>query len=487
MKLKLLWLCCSLFVYFFGLSAQASEKPNILFIMVDDLGKEWLQMYDGMGYQGKGVSTPNLTQMAQQGLRFNNVYSMPKCTPTRATLLSGQYPWHHGWGNHWDVPRWGRGVNFDPASYVTFAKIMKSAGYKTAAAGKWQINDFRIKKDAMQQHGFDESLMWTGFESDNQKLSQKRYWDPYLHSHKDGSKTYEGQYSADIFADFIIDFMARNKEQPMMIYYPMVLTHSPFKPPPGYKPKPKNEQFADMIAYTDKTVGRLLAAISTLGLQENTYIIFTTDNGSPGTKAKMRDGTTVKGGKGKLSENGMNAPFLVIGPDVPKGSVSNALVDFTDMLPTFAELGGASLPADLLVDGTSIVPLLHGEAQPKPRQWIAATGEYKVNIRDSKSKPWLPSKWHQRVVRNLRYKLYFNHDRKTIKLFDLQQDRYEQNNLLNAPLDAPATQAKAELEAAMKTMPAIDWPRRFNPNPEQSWDIDKKAARKKNKISLNNT
>ena len=117
---------------------RLAAKPNILFIMVDDLGKDWISCYGA-----DDIETPHIDRLAKGGLKFHNAWSMPQCTPTRATLLTGQYPWRTGWVNHWDVPRWGVGY-FDWAKYTSFAKVMKTAGYATAIAGKWQINDFRM-------------------------------------------------------------------------------------------------------------------------------------------------------------------------------------------------------------------------------------------------------------------------------------------------------------------------------------------------------
>ena len=160
----------------FGISSvkklfSASEKPNIVFIMIDDLGKEWIKCYGG-----EGIETPNIDKLAAGGMQFSNIYSMPQCTPTRACLMTGQYPYRNGWVNHWDVPRWGVGY-FDWKNNPSVGRIMQSAGYKTAAAGKWQINDFRINPDAMEKHGFDDFCMWTGYETGN-KASGERYWDP---------------------------------------------------------------------------------------------------------------------------------------------------------------------------------------------------------------------------------------------------------------------------------------------------------------------
>jgi arylsulfatase A-like enzyme len=136
---------------------KTPQKPNILFIMADDLGPEWLSCYGS-----EAMNTPHLDALAKGGMRFVNAYSMPKCTPTRVTLLTGTYPFRHGWIGHWDVPNRadrGGGFRFDAKHYVTFARAMKSAGYVTAAAGKWQINDFRAEPHVMQQHGFDEHCM----------------------------------------------------------------------------------------------------------------------------------------------------------------------------------------------------------------------------------------------------------------------------------------------------------------------------------------
>ena len=263
---------------------------------------------------------------------------MPQCTPTRVTLLTGQYPWRHGWVNHFDVPRWGHGVRFDPKLNPSFPKMLRNAGYSTCAAGKWQINDFRLEPDAMVKAGFDEYCMWTGGEGDNIKLSENRYWDPYIHT-KSGSKVYKNKFGEDVFTDFIIDFMKKNKDKPMMIYYPMCLPHGPLTSTPLEPNAPKSEQHKSMVRYADHILNVLVKALDQIGIRENTIIIWTTDNGTSGSIIGDLNGKRVRGGKSMLSENGVNAPFIINAPGiVPEGITSDALIDFSDLLPTLCDL-----------------------------------------------------------------------------------------------------------------------------------------------------
>ena len=196
--------------------AQPDDRPNILFILVDDLGKEWISAYGA-----EGIETPHIDQLARTGLQFTNAYSTPQCTPSRLTLFTGQYPYRHGWVNHWDVPRWGGGAHFDWNMNPGLGQVMQNAGYRTAAAGKWQVNDFRAQPDAMVRHGFEDYCMWTGYET-GVPASAERYWDPYLYT-RDGSKTYKGKFGEDVFSDFLIQFMKDHRIDPMFLYYAMCL------------------------------------------------------------------------------------------------------------------------------------------------------------------------------------------------------------------------------------------------------------------------
>ena len=406
--------------------------------MVDDLGKDWISCYGA-----DDIQTPNIDALADTGLKFHNAWSMPQCTPTRATLLTGQYPWRSGWVNHWDVPRWGDAY-FDWEKYTTFASIMKAAGYKTAIAGKWQINDFRIEPEVLRKHGFDDWCMWTGYERKN-PTSANRYWDPYIHT-KDGSKTYEGEFGPDIYCDFLIDFMEQNKDEPMMVYFPMCLTHGPATTTPTeLEAEGAKERLKAMIRYTDLLVGRLVQKIDDLGIRDNTIIIFTTDNGTGGQLRGTIGGQRPSGGKSSKFEGGVCEPFIVNCPGrVPHGE-THALTDFTDLLPTFAELGGAEVPPNLVIDGKSFAPLLLGQADDSPREWIMALGHGPA-IQDEQGVRGKHD-YTDRVIRDKQYKVWVETNKQITQLYDLLADPLEQNNLLES--------AKPEHRAALAKFQAI--------------------------------
>jgi len=447
-----------------------SKWPNILFIMADDLGPEWLSCYGG-----EEMKTPNLDRLAEGGMLFNNAYSMAQCTPTRATLLTGQYPFRHGWVNHWDVPRWGAGCHFDPKHNITFARILKTADYVTAAAGKWQINDFRIQPDVMQKHGFDDYCMWTGYETGNPP-SAKRYWDPYIHTKK-GSTTYKGKFGTDVFVDFLIGFMDCNKRKPMMLYFPMCLTHGPLTNTP-LEPdaQGKIERHKAMVRYTDHAVGRLVKALDELNIRDNTIVFFTTDNGSAKSISARMNGRMVRGGKASLGEPGVRAPFIVNCPGlVPAGVRTDALTDFTDMLPTFAELTGAKIPKDITIDGRSVANLILGKADDSPRDWIMAMGFGAAKLKDGRV---VGTKEHaDRVVRDKRHKLWLL-DGKPARLFDLLADPAETNNLIEGK-DSTIIEARKKFEAVAQSFPKKDGTPKYDPTPPQPWDKKPNRSKKK--------
>ncbi len=446
----------------FAQGSGVASRPNIVFIMVDDLGKEWISCYGA-----EGIQTPNLDALAQGGMRFENAWCMPQCTPTRVTLLTGQYPYRHGWTNHFDVPRWGSGGHFDPSRNASFARVLRKAGYATAIAGKWQIDDFRVEPRALDAAGFDEWCMWTGGEGGNQ-ASNKRYWDPYIHI-ADKSRTHEGKFGPDIYCDFLIDFMRRHRDKPMLLYFSMCLTHGPLVHTPDEpNAKSKLERHRAMVRYTDKLVGRLVTALDQMKLRDKTIIFFTTDNGTGGGVTGRRLGRKVRGAKTRMAEAGTAMPFIVNGPGlVPAGVVTDALTDFTDILPTFAELAATRPNQKFVVDGRSIAPLILGKTADSPRDWILSMGGKKASFRDNHVVP--AQDYDDRVIRDKRWKLWVGTDRRPEKLFDIKNDPWEEKNLLGS--DNPeARAAVTRLMAVIKTMPEKDAAPKYRPNPAQRWD-----------------
>ncbi len=452
-----------------AVSATAPEavvQPNIIFILVDDLGKEWISAYGA-----DDIQTPNIDALAAEGMRFENMWCMPQCTPTRVTLLTGQYPFRHGWTNHFDVPRWGSGAHFDPSLNRSFARVLRDAGYVTAIAGKWQIDDFRVEPGALDEAGFDEWCMWTGGEGGNPS-SNERYAEPYVFESgfADGtSRTREGAFGPDVFTDFLIDFMRRHRDRPQLIYYPMVLTHTPLVPTPD-EPDAATplDRHRAMVRYTDQLAGRLVAAIDELGMREDTYIIFTTDNGTTGRITGTRFGQPVRGAKAQMSQAGVCIPFIVSRPGtVPAGAVSEAIADFTDLLPTFAALAGVELDreAEPIIDGHSIAAVLHGERESSSREWILSMGGRPARFRDGRVVP--AQNFDDRVISDGRWKLWINEDRQPIRLFDLEQDPGELHNLIH---DAAAGEARERLWAVVESLPMRDGAPRYDPNPAQPWD-----------------
>ncbi len=455
------FLVVALVSFCFGCAKKqpVKKKPNILFIMLDDLGKEWISAYGA-----EDIKTPNIDELARTGMQFENAYSMPQCTPTRVTLLTGQYPWRHGWVNHYDVPRLGHGGRYDPIMNPSFGRMIRDAGYATCAAGKWQINDFRLEPEAMVNAGFDEYCMWTGGENGgpSTKASQLRYWDPYIHT-KEGSKTYNGQFGEDIFSDFIIDFMQRNKENPMLIYYPMCLPHGPLTTTPTEKNAPREEQHKAMVRYTDFILKKLINALEELKIRENTIIVWTTDNGTGVGQIGRMNGRYVRGGKAHLTENGLNAPFIVNCPGtVPQGVVTKALVDFTDLLPTFCDLAGAAIDQNFVYDGHSFAPLILGETTTTNREWIMGLGGRFAMLVDDRITS--AHTFRDRVIRDEKYKSYVDTTGRIYEMIDFLNDPDEQMNLIDSN--------KPEIVASKKKFQAVvdGLPQKDNSPIYQQWD-----------------
>jgi arylsulfatase A len=361
---------------------RAAERPNLVLIMADDLGYECLGAYGGRSYR-----TPNLDALAERGLRFDNCFSTPKCSPSRVTILTGRYTVR-------TTRKWGH----IPQEEITFGHVLQQAGYATALAGKWQLGRICDDPQRVQRFGFQESAVWGWHEG-------PRYWQPMIYRNDRRMTGVEDRYGPEVYTDFLIDFMERNRDRPFLAYYPMCLTHYPKRnePPPEDRP---HLTFAEMVASMDAMVGKLVDALDRLGLGDRTLILFTADNGSPTSEVSLLGDRKIKGGKAKLTDNGTRVPLIACWPGtVPRGNTNDDLIDFTDFLPTLADLAGAELPADVVIDGRSFAPQLRGE-EGNPRDWVFTE--------------WSGKAW----VRDKRWKLY-----RSGLLYDMQSDPQEQHPL----------------------------------------------------------
>jgi arylsulfatase A-like enzyme len=355
--------------------------------------------------------------------------------------------------------------------------LMKDLGYATCAAGKWQINDFRIEPQAMKKHGFDDWAMWTGSETGNE-VSETRFHDAYVNT-PEGSKTYAGKFGPDLYTDHLIKFMRKHKEEPMCLYYPMALVHRPWVTTPD-EPRLKSrlDRHKAMVRYADKMVGKLIKSLDELKIRDRTIVIFTTDNGTTGGRVGFtatRNGKEVVGAKGEQSEAGVCAPFIVNCPGiVPEGVETDALTDFSDMLPTFVELGGGNVPEDLIIDGTSIAPTILGKKQDSDRQWIMSLGGgagriTKDGVRGSKI-------FGARVIRDKQHKVWVSEEKKIIRLHDLKKDPWEKTNLLNSDL-VEHKKALQKFQAVVDSLPDKDAHPLYEPRAANPWDKKLRPSR----------
>lgn len=437
-----------------GAAEPSSRRPNVLFILLDNFGKDWFRCYGSQENQ-----TPVIDSLTRTGLKFRNCYVTPVCSTTRVMLLTGRYPFRTGWHTHHDPAIYGGGY-FDWNREVCLARVMKSAGYDTCISGKWQVNDLfdPEQADAIRRHGFDEYCLFPEGRKGH-PAHKKRYWDAYVICNGERLDT-TGKFGPDIFTDYLIDYMDRHRDRPFFAYYSTILTHIPVVPTPHNKDQnlaPRGH-FAGMARYADHLIGRLIAALDEFGLRDNTIVFIMADNGTDsGTdqNAFQSLGGRVNGriseeGIYSLTERGINVPFIVNCPKlVPAGRESDDLIDASDILPTLAELAGAELPKGVTIDGRSFAQQVLGQE------------------RDESWRPWCFTQYYEtRVIRGQRFKLY-----STGEFFDLSEDPLEKHNLAGAPAldNTQSGKAHDHLSRVLDSLP---------PDAKLPWEFRSISARK---------
>ncbi|MEM7655472.1 MAG: sulfatase [Bacteroidota bacterium] len=428
-------------------SLLAQSSPNLIYIMVDDLG------WKDVGFMGSQYyQTPNLDQLASRSLVFDHGYAgAANCAPSRAMLMSGQHPMRHG---IYTVAHSDRGQSQDRAliptkntlvledSMLTFAEVLQEAGYRTGIFGKWHLG-----KDPATQ-GFDVVKAGTG--------RRNTHFAPF---DLPGIEEEAGEYLTDRLAEEAVQFMENRKEQPFFLYLPFFSIHTKLVGKPGtvdkYQGLPpvdgqgNNAEYAAMVEHVDDAVGRVMAALARLGLQENTLVVFCSDNGGIAYLSRQ---WPLRAGKGSYYEGGIRVPMLFHWPGkVPAGERTDVPITFIDMFPTLTNLLGVEVPENKALDGTDLSATILGEktvaeTQNRALFWHFPIYLEKYNGVGDDSRDALFRTRPGTVMRKGRWKLHEYFEDGGLELYDLAADPGERINLATL-LPEESAQLHAEMKA----------------------------------------
>lgn len=397
------------------------NRPNVIVIFADDLG------YGDLGCYGSEVnSTPRLDRMASEGMRFTDFYvASPVCSPSRAALMTGCYPKRVGLdsGHEFGVLLPGDPIGLDPRE-LTLPRLLKESGYTTKMIGKWHLGD--QAEFLPTRHGFDSFF---GLPYSNDMLpdhpGNKRFHFPPLPlmTDEEVAEIDPNQASlTDRYTAEAIRFINDNagKESPFFLYLAHMYVHLPLHTPMKYEAASKNGLYGAAVAHMDQSTGCILDALAELGIDDDTLVIFTSDNGSNG-----RDGGSnapLRGKKGTTWEGGMREPCIMRWPGtIPPGTTCSEITTTMDLLPTLAHLAGAPVPEDSVLDGGNISALIQGETDscsPYKAFYYYGTGDHTLHAVRS-------GNWKLHLLRN--------------ELYDLGVDMKEEHNVF---ADHPDTVAQ---------------------------------------------
>lgn len=419
---------------------DSTLKPNIIFILADDLG------YGDVGMYGQQkIKTPHIDRLARQGMRFTDFYSgSPVCAPARSSFMTGQHTGHTPIRGNKETRPEGQWPL--PAEAVTIAEVLKTAGYTTATFGKWGLGFIETPGNPLKQ-GFDR---FYGYNC--QALAHNYFpahlWDNNKKILLNNTPANQVQYAPDMIQEQALQFIDENSNKPFFIYLAYTLPHAALQLPKGdrhfeyykklfnekpvkvndgwngvgYQPQPyPRAAYAAMVARLDDYVGQVVDKLKRLNIDRNTLIIFASDNGphveGGNDPSFFNSSAGLRGTKRDLYEGGIRTPFITTWPGaIPAGTTSAHTGAFWDLLPTFAELSGAKAPAN--IDGISMVPVMLGKAGQKQHHYLywefhELGGRQAVRL----------SKW-----KGVKYRAAANPE-SAIQLYDLLADRGEQNNV----------------------------------------------------------
>ncbi|MDX6747915.1 sulfatase [Polaribacter sp. PL03] len=368
------------------ISSCAQKKPNIVFLFADDAG------YADFGFHGSKVMiTPNLDKLAKQGVRFEQAYvSDPTCGPSRAGIITGKYQQRFGFEEN-NVPGYMSAVSAQdgidmgvPVEEVTMADYLKKEGYATAFYGKWHLGG--ADKFHPTKRGFDEFYGFRG--------GARSYY-PYKNPPKEilnkleegfgNFKEHEG-YLTDVLAEKSIDFIERNKEKPFFAFLSFNAVHTPMNATPEDMAKfpnltGKRREVAAMTLALDRACGKVLDKLKELGLEENTIVIFSNDNGGPSDK-NASDNYPLSGSKSNHLEGGVRVPFLMKWPGKVKANTTfKNPISTLDLLPTFYAAAGGDVSSVKDLDGVDLLPYINGKINKRPHETLFWKKDARATIR----------------------------------------------------------------------------------------------------------
>ncbi len=410
--------------------------------MADDLGYETLSCNGSTSYQ-----TPNLDQLAQEGMRFTQCYATPLCTPSRVQIMTGKYNFRN---------YVGFGI-LDPKE-KTFAHMLKERGYSTCVVGKWQLYGNKRQRELSgrtgsfpEQAGFDDYCLWQILEK-----AGPRYKHPFLELPGQKGKSFKGAYGPDMYVDYGLNFIQQHKDRPFFLYFPMALTHEPFQPTPDhpdYKHTTEKDTayFAANVGYMDKLIGKMVDKLDELGLGEQTLILFVGDNGTDTHVISSVSEKRIRGDKGSPTVYGTHVPMIAYWPGTIKaGQVNDQLIDFTDFFPTLRQAADdqgkttsiiterslEEAPPNEVLDGLSFYDQLLRKPDAAMRRWVFC--HYDPN--------W-GNRPKRRYIHNQTWKLFENGE-----IYDMVNDPEHLRPLKKEALDKEDQYIISDLYAAMKSL-----------------------------------
>lgn len=396
-------------------------RPNIIFILIDDMG--WRELG---AYGNRFNETPNLDRLAAEGLRFTQGYATaPVCSPTRAAFMTGQYPARIGITNYLEI----NDEHFLSPDYITINKRLKSVGYVSALIGKWHLTgDYEKRRGAPQLHGFDQIIA-----SETKYIGPGDYFHPYFFMPELPARE-PGEYLTDRLNSEAVDFIKRNRERPFFLYIAHYAVHTELAAKPEvvrkYERKPgagkeqNNPVLAAMIESIDEGVGHIMRTLDEFGLSENTLVVFTSDNGG---EIGVTTNAPLRAGKSTLYEGGLREPVIMRWPArIKPGIIETTPIITIDYYPTFLEVAGVPPDQRQTIDGVSLVPLFKGNGRLRrdTLYW-----HYPL------AKPHFLGGRSSGAIRHGDFKLIEFYDTGKVELYNLRNDVGEQRDLASAMPD----------------------------------------------------